>query len=90
VLIKGWQNSCGTIKQQLSMKKLFILAGTAFLFACNQSGPQGMAPGDTDHTGNHDTMPLVKTDSSKAVIPEKRVDTNDKLLDSIDKTKGKR
>jgi hypothetical protein len=69
----------GSLNNMFCMKKLFFLIVAAFVLSCNQSGPPGSAPGDTDHTDNNDTLPLKKTDSSRTVIPDKRVDSTDSL-----------
>ena len=52
--------------QQQSMKKILIVLGLSFLFACHGNETADSKPTDLDRTKNNDTS-AVKIDSSNAI-----------------------
>jgi len=56
----SWQNSCGN----QFMKKIFLVLGLGFLFACHGNETANTKPTDLDRTKNNDTS-VVPSDSTK-------------------------
>ena len=58
------------------MKKIFIVLGLSFLFACHGNETADNKPTDLDRTKNNDTS-VVSTDSSSIIMKDSTDTTHD-------------